>query len=97
MKSSPISEDPFANIIGENGYKLFDFGRSKKGTGSFDFKKRWGMVMTDLPYQYFLVSKQSLPDTSPLNPKFALSIRLWQKLPLPIANTIGPFIANHLI
>jgi FemAB-related protein (PEP-CTERM system-associated) len=81
----------------ENGYRIFDFGRSKKGTGSFDFKKRWGMVMTDLPYQYFLVRKNSLPDTSPLNPKFSLSIRLWQKLPMPIANTFGPIISNHLI
>jgi FemAB-related protein (PEP-CTERM system-associated) len=81
----------------ENGYRVFDFGRSKKGTGSFNFKKRWGMVMKDLPYQYYLVRQKSLPDTSPLNPKFSLSIRLWQKLPLPIANAFGPFIAKHLI
>ncbi len=81
----------------ENGYKFFDFGRSKKGTGSFDFKKRWGQVMTDLPYQYALVRQKTLPDTSPLNPKFSLSIRIWRKLPLPIANTFGPIIANHLV
>lgn len=81
----------------ENGYKVYDFGRSKKGTGSFDFKRRWGMEMTDLPYQYYLVEKKCLPDTSPLNPKFALSIRLWQKLPMPVANAIGPMIAKHLI
>lgn len=81
----------------ENGYRVFDFGRSKKGTGSFDFKKRWGMAMTDLPYQYYLVRKRSLPDTSPMNPKFSLGVRLWRKLPLPVANTVGPFIARHLI
>ncbi len=81
----------------EKGFKVYDFGRSKKGTGSFDFKKRWGQVMTDLPYQYFLFRRKSLPDTSPLNPKFSLSIRLWRNLPLPIANTLGPLIARHLI
>jgi FemAB-related protein (PEP-CTERM system-associated) len=81
----------------EHGYKIFDFGRSKKGTGSFDFKKRWGMTMEDLPYQYHLESQKSMPDTSPLNPKFSLSIRLWRKLPLPIANTLGPIISKHLI
>jgi len=81
----------------ENGYRVFDFGRSKKGTGSFDFKKRWGMTMTDLPYQYHLVRQKSLPDTSPLNPKFSLGIRLWRKLPLPVANTLGPIISKHLI
>jgi FemAB-related protein (PEP-CTERM system-associated) len=81
----------------ENGFRIFDFGRSKKGTGSFDFKKRWGQVMSDLPYQYFLVQQKSLPDTSPLNPKFAMAIRLWSNLPSPIANTFGPIIAKHFI
>ena len=81
----------------ENGYRVFDFGRSKKGTGSFDFKKRWGMTMTDLPYRYGLLRRQSLPDTSPLNPKFALAIRLWSKLPIPVANTLGPLISKNLI
>ncbi len=81
----------------QNGYKVFDFGRSKRGTGSFDFKRRWGMTMSDLPYQYYLVRDKTMPDTSPLNPKFSLSIRLWRKLPLPVANSIGPIISKHLI
>ncbi len=81
----------------KNGYGIYDFGRSKKGTGSFDFKKHWGMTMTDLPYQYDLVGQKSLPDTSPLNPRFDLGIRLWRKLPLPVANAIGPLISNNLI
>jgi FemAB-related protein (PEP-CTERM system-associated) len=80
----------------ENGYRIFDFGRSKKGTGSFNFKKRWGMVMSDLPYQYLLVRNRSMPDTSPLNPKYSLGVRLWQRLPLWITNTVGPVIARHL-
>jgi len=81
----------------ENGYRLFDFGRSKKGTGSFNFKKRWGMVMSDLPYQYALVRSQSMPDTSPLNPKYSLGIRVWQRLPLWVTNMVGPVVARHLI
>jgi FemAB-related protein (PEP-CTERM system-associated) len=80
----------------ENGYRIFDFGRSKKGTGSFDFKKRWGMTMTDLPYQYYLVKATAPPDTSPLNPKFSLGIRLWRRLPLPLANSLGPLVSRHL-
>jgi FemAB-related protein (PEP-CTERM system-associated) len=81
----------------ENGYRLFDFGRSKKGTGSFDFKKRWGMTMSDLPYQYCLVRSKAMPDTSPLNPKFSLPIRLWRQMPLPFTRAVGPLIARHLI
>lgn len=81
----------------EQGYRVFDFGRSKKGTGSFNFKKRWGMRMSDLAYQYVLVRSQSMPDTSPLNPKFSLGIRVWQRLPLFVTNALGPQIAKHLI
>jgi len=81
----------------EHGYKIFDFGRSKKGTGSFDFKKRWGMTMTDIKYQYTLVRQRTLPDTSPLNPKFALGIQVWRRLPLPVTQMIGPVISKHLI
>src|SRR5262245_48860766 len=81
----------------ENGYKIFDFGRSKKGTGSFNFKKRWGMTMSQLTYQYRLVRQQQMPDTSPLNPKFSLGIQLWRRLPLPITQLVGPLVSKHLI
>jgi FemAB-related protein (PEP-CTERM system-associated) len=81
----------------EHGYKTFDFGRSKKGTGSFDFKKRWGMRMTELPYEYFLVRRRSIPDTSPLNPKFSKAIQIWRRLPLPVTQLIGPLVSKHLI
>ena len=80
----------------ESGYRVYDFGQSKKGTGSFDFKKRWGMTMTDLPYQHLLVKGQSMPDTSPLNPKFSRAIRVWRRLPLSVTQAIGPLIARHL-
>jgi FemAB-related protein (PEP-CTERM system-associated) len=81
----------------ENGYRIFDFGRSKRGSGSFNFKKRWGMEMSQLNYQYALVRMKSLPDTSPLNPKFARAIQLWQRLPLCVTNQLGPIISRHLI
>jgi FemAB-related protein (PEP-CTERM system-associated) len=81
----------------EHGYKIFDFGRSKKGTGSFDFKKRWGMTMSELSYQYALVRQKSLPDTSPLNPKFSMGIQIWRRLPLRVTQLIGPIVSKHLI
>jgi len=81
----------------EQGYKVFDFGRSKKGTGSFDFKKRWGMTMSELPYEYLLVRQQSMPDTSPLNPKFSKAIEIWRRLPLKVTQFVGPLVSKHLI
>jgi FemAB-related protein (PEP-CTERM system-associated) len=80
----------------ERGYTLFDFGRSKQGTGAFDFKKNWGFVPTALQYEYKLYKATALPENHPLNPKYRTVIDAWRKLPLRVANFIGPHIARHL-
>ncbi len=74
----------------DKGYKVFDFGRSKKGTGAYNFKRHFGMTPTSLNYQYYLCGQRELPNLNPLNPKFKLFIDTWKKLPLPIANFVGP-------
>lgn len=78
------------------GCRLFDFGRSKLGTGAYDFKKNWGFEATPLPYEYKLYASTALPDNNPLNPKYQLFIKVWKKLPLPVANFMGPFIVRNL-
>jgi FemAB-related protein (PEP-CTERM system-associated) len=80
----------------ERGLKVFDFGRSKRGTGSFDFKKNWGFEPTPLHYEYFLVTDKDVPEINPLNPKYRLFIRAWKKMPLALANVIGPHIVKNL-
>lgn len=80
----------------ERGYRLFDFGRSKRGTGAFDFKKNWGFTPEPLHYQYRLNKGTELPDLNPLNPKFKLFIEIWKRLPLGVANAIGPHIVRNL-
>lgn len=80
----------------ERGYRLFDYGRSKLGTGQYDFKKNWGFEPAPLHYEYYLVNATSVPEHNPLNPKYRLFIQLWRKLPLPIANALGPHIVKNL-
>ena len=80
----------------ERGYRLFDFGRSKLGTGAWDFKKNWGFTPQPLPYAYQLVRATALPEVNPLNPNYALFIRAWRRLPLPLANLLGPHIVRQL-
>lgn len=80
----------------EQEYAVFDFGRSKIGTGPYSFKKNFGFDPQPLPYEYHLVKTDSVPDINPLNPKYRLMVNTWSKLPLPIANFIGPFIARSL-
>ncbi|MGB9110209.1 MAG: FemAB family XrtA/PEP-CTERM system-associated protein [Telluria sp.] len=78
------------------GCRVFDFGRSKLGTGAYDFKKNWGFTAQHLPYEYKLYGATALPDNNPLNPKYQLFIKMWKKLPLPLANFMGPFIVRNL-
>jgi FemAB-related protein (PEP-CTERM system-associated) len=81
---------------GQAGYRVFDFGRSKAGTGAFSFKKNWGFTPVPLHYEYRLRRIDGIPDHNPLNPKYRLMIAAWKRLPLPVANTLGPFIVRNL-
>ena len=81
---------------GARGVRVFDFGRSKRGTGSFDFKKNWGFEPQPLAYEYLLLKRDSVPQNNPLNPRYRAFIALWRVLPKPIANAIGPHIVRNL-
>jgi FemAB-related protein (PEP-CTERM system-associated) len=78
------------------GVRVFDYGRSKVGTGSYSFKKNWGFAPTQLYYQYRLVGSTPMPDLNPNSPRYQLFVALWKHLPLSIANTFGPMLARHL-
>ncbi|MGD9600828.1 MAG: FemAB family XrtA/PEP-CTERM system-associated protein [Gammaproteobacteria bacterium] len=80
----------------EAGLTGFDYGRSKVDSGSYSFKKNWGFEPTPLHYEYHLVGLREMPDRNPNNPKFALAVRAWKKLPLPLANLLGPRISPFL-
>jgi len=75
---------------GQHGFKTFEFGRSKKGTGPFEFKRHWGTEMHELPYEVLLVRKKEVPNYSPTNKNFGLAIRVWRNLPPVVARAIGP-------
>jgi FemAB-related protein (PEP-CTERM system-associated) len=78
------------------GYRRFDFGRSKAGTGAFAFKKNWGFEPEWLEYEFYLKPGTAMPEKNPNNPKFAPLIEIWKRLPLPVANFIGPFLVRSL-
>jgi len=80
----------------DRGSRLFDFGRSKIGTGAHAFKHNWGFVPEKLQYRYWLAPGASIPDHNPMNPKYRAFIAAWKRLPLPVANAVGPFIVRGL-
>ncbi|WP_443134934.1 FemAB family XrtA/PEP-CTERM system-associated protein [Halorhodospira sp. M38] len=80
----------------EAGAQIFDFGRSKQGTGAFSFKRNWGFEPEPLAYEYHLVRGSGIPDHNPLNPRYQRAIRWWRRLPLPVANLLGPLVIRSL-
>ncbi|MFI5445936.1 FemAB family XrtA/PEP-CTERM system-associated protein [Polaromonas sp. UC242_47] len=78
------------------GLKVFDYGRSKQGTGPYAFKKNWGFEPTPLHYQYCLYKRDAIPQNNPSNAKYQLLISAWRRMPLSLANWLGPFVVRNL-
>lgn len=79
-----------------SGRTVLDYGRSKAGTGSMDFKKLWGFDATPLSYAFRLVGVPEIPQNNPMNPKYQLAIRTWRKLPRAVVDIIGPRVIHGL-
>ena len=80
----------------ERGLRVFDYGRSKRGTGTFAFKKNWGLEPTPLTYEYRLYRGESIPEHNPLNPRYRTMMAIWRRLPIGVANFIGPHLVRSL-
>lgn len=80
----------------DRGCRWFNYGRSKKGTGQFDFKTHWGFEPTQLAYTYDLVRAQQMPQNNPTNPRYQMLIATWRRLPRWVVNGVGPHLVRGL-
>lgn len=79
----------------EQGATVFDFGRSTPNEGTFNFKAQWGAGPTPLVWEYVGLSG-AVPDVSPGNRRYRTAIRMWQHLPVSVANLLGPPIVRQI-
>ncbi len=79
----------------ERGHRRFDFGRSRIGSGAFDFKKNQGFEATPLAYQFDLRGSTEIPNLTPDNPKFDFAQRAWRRVPLPVVKRLGPLLVRY--
>ncbi len=88
----------FLKFAADNGKKTFDFGRSTEDEGTFRFKKQWGA--RPIPLSWYT----TYPDiqSTPIEKIKTISIRrekvaeIWKKIPLPIANFLGPQLRRYI-
>lgn len=78
------------------GYRVFDFGRSRRDSGSFRFKRHQGFEPEPMHYQYLLLAQQDIPHVNPSNPRYDRLRKLWSRLPLPLVRALGGPVIRHL-
>jgi serine/alanine adding enzyme len=76
------------------GATTFNFGRCRPDGGTHRFKLQWGGH--DVPLPWSVWSKGSTRAPSPEQSGYGLAVRVWQRLPLQVANAIGPVLARRL-
>lgn len=96
LRANDVMYYALMNHARERGCKHFDFGRSKTGSGAYAFKKNWGFEPEPMAYAVRTADGQEPRDVNPNSPKYKAQIALWQKMPLSVANRLGPWIARGL-
>ena len=87
----------FLEYASDSGYRLFDFGRSTPGEGTYAFKKQWGAMPTPL-FWY----RSGGGDIYPKNhagkdgPWRQAAVRTWQRLPIVVTNAMGPCLRKYI-
>ena len=80
----------------ENGFRRFHLGRSSKDSGAEQFKKKWNAETDQLYWNYLLRDRKEIPSLNPSNPKYRLAIKVWQSLPVPLTQLVGPVLARSI-
>ena len=96
LRANDVMYYALMNHARRRGCNRFDFGRSKINSGPYFFKKNWGFEPQPLSYAVRTADGAEPRDVNPNSPKYKAQIAVWQKLPLPIANLVGPWIAKGL-
>jgi FemAB-related protein (PEP-CTERM system-associated) len=77
------------------GVRLFNFGRCTPDGPTHRFKQQWGGDDVPLPWAYW--SRSGAAGTpSPDRPLFRVATAVWSRLPMAIANRLGPVLARQL-
>ena len=80
----------------DQGFEIFDFGRSSVDEGTYKFKKQWGAIAQPLPWNHISYEKRrgenSISDSNILQ----TAAVIWKKLPVSVTNIIGPHLRKFI-
>lgn len=86
--------------VTDRGCRMFDFGRSTPGEGTYRFKKQWGAEPHELRWLSVDLAGQEQPEPAQAPAKApglrALVERAWQRLPRAVADRLGPLLRKYI-
>ncbi|HEY7650334.1 MAG TPA: FemAB family XrtA/PEP-CTERM system-associated protein [Methylomirabilota bacterium] len=77
------------------GYRVLDLGRSFRNKGTYEFKRQWGAEPYPLPWVFIDVVEDAPPSVDRDAGRFSPLVAAWKWLPLPLANTLGPWVRGR--
>lgn len=78
----------------KEGVKVFNFGRTTPGSGTHKFKMQWGS--REEPLWWYQRQDGLAKTPSPDDGKYSWGPRMWRKLPVPVANRLGPWLVRGI-
>jgi len=96
LRANDVMYYALMNHARRKGCARFDFGRSKVESGAYFFKKNWGFQPEPLTYSTRTADGVAPRDVNPASGKYSAFVSIWQKMPLPLANLVGPWISRGL-
>jgi hypothetical protein len=96
LRANDVMYYALMNHARRKGCTRFDFGRSKVESGAYFFKKNWGFQPEPLTYSTRTADGVAPRDVNPASGKYSAFVSIWQKMPLPLANLVGPWISRGL-
>jgi FemAB-related protein (PEP-CTERM system-associated) len=105
IASTPVARGKYSTVFlywtalewaAQSGFRRVDLGRCSPGSGTHKFKTQWNCQEIPLPWTYWVRNGKQLPQLRPDNPRFRLAVRAWKRLPLVVANVLGPRIVRAI-
>ena len=76
----------------DNGFKVYDFMRTRRGTGVHGHKAKWGGSERGIKYYYRAYRSGARPEPDPSGPLFRLAAAGLRIMPCSLLEIIGPAI-----
>jgi FemAB-related protein (PEP-CTERM system-associated) len=93
VRSNYLLHWSFMESAAREGCTTYNFGRSTPGSGTHEFKRQWSG--RDVPLWWYHVGRAGVSQTpSPDQGRYSWGPRIWRRLPLRLAMTLGPRIVR---